>query len=126
MITLTDRDSGKEFSFMADLPVREKSRVVKVWEQFQKLKQIERERGSIVSPGFAAKLLDVSKQRVSQLLQRGRLERVDVDGHPFVTEASIVQYAKEERKGGRPRKLDTRDMWRLSVGAVKEMTRKAS
>jgi hypothetical protein len=115
-----------EFPFGEGMQKREKSRLVKVWDRLQELKSIAEEKGAIVPAVFAAKLLGVSKQRIDVLMNDGRLERVDVDAHPFITERSIVEFAKSERKSGRPLKTPStnREMWDASKSAAKEMMRK--
>jgi hypothetical protein len=62
----------------------------------------------------AAKLLGVSKQRVNQIVQDGRLETVDVCGERFILEDSLVAFCKLERKSGRPINLPTTvaESWR--------------
>jgi hypothetical protein len=54
---------------------------------------------------FAAKIAGVSRQRIDDLVERGQVERVVLNGHPFVTEESFIAWAKSERKAGRPFKL---------------------
>lgn len=51
----------------------------------------------------AAKILDVSKQRISQLVKDGVLEIYNVYGLPFFKLTDIENYAKT-RKVGRPAK----------------------
>lgn len=51
----------------------------------------------------AAKILDVSKQRISQLVKDGILEIYNVYGLPFFKITDIENYAKT-RKVGRPAK----------------------
>ena len=95
------------FPFVEALPKREKSRLQKVWERFEEIKAITEQKGQLVPAKLAAALLDVSKQRVDQLCDAGLLERVYVEDHPYVTEASIVERCKVERKAGRPFNLPT-------------------
>jgi hypothetical protein len=91
-----------DFPFVAELPKREKSKVVKVWESFQELSRVSAVEGMLIPQAFAAKVLDVSRQRVYELSGEGRLKVVLVNGHKFVTEKSVIDYAKSERKAGRP------------------------
>lgn len=51
----------------------------------------------------AAKILDVSKQRISQLVKDGIIEIYNVYGLPFFKLTDIENYAKT-RKVGRPAK----------------------
>lgn len=91
-----------DFPFVAELPKRERSRLVTVWDRLAELRQVSAEHGQLLPPHFAAKLLDISPQRISELTKAGRFVRVEVNGHPFLTESSVVEYARSERKAGRP------------------------
>jgi len=91
-----------EFPYVATLAKAERSVVRKVWDHFQELREIVKEKGLLVPQHLAAELLGVSKQRVCTLCNEGRFEIVNVGGHRYLTENSLVAYAKEERKVGRP------------------------
>lgn len=91
-----------EFPFVAEMPRRDKTRYEKVWDSFQRVKAITDKEGAIWPVMFVAKILGVSNERVHELMKNDRLKRVEVDGHPFVTEVSMLDYAKSERKAGRP------------------------
>jgi len=103
-----------EFPFVAALPKREKSKVGKLWDRFQEASRVAEERGMFVPQIVAAKLLGISKQRVNQIVQDGRLETVDVCGERFILEDSLVEFCKLERKSGRPVNLPTTvsESWR--------------
>lgn len=94
--------SVNEFPFVAELPKREKSKLAQLWENFQEIKAIQERKGTIVPPLIAAELLGVCRQRVWQLMEDGRLERVTWRGQTFVTEADLLAFAESERKNGRP------------------------
>ena len=91
-----------EFPFVAELPKREKSRLVKIWDQLQELSALMEEKGLLVPFPVAASLLEISHQRVQEICESGRLDRIEFRGHRYVTEKSIVEFAKCERKAGRP------------------------
>lgn len=91
-----------EFPFVEGLPKREKSRLQKLWDHFQEVKEISAEKGILVPVRLASSLGGVSVQRIDQLCVVGKLERVYVDEHPFVTEQSLLAWARSERKSGRP------------------------
>lgn len=91
-----------EFPFVEQLPKREKSKVAKLWDVLAEASALTEEKGMLLPSRFAAKLLGISQARVDQLMDAGKLERVELDGHPFVTENSVVAFAKTERKAGRP------------------------
>jgi len=66
---------------------------------------VEQREGKLIQASFAADLLNVSRQRVDELMKSGQLKRVEVNGHPFVTVGSVEDFCKTERKAGRPRKF---------------------
>ena len=94
-----------EFPFVEGLAKRDKTKLENLWEVLKRAKELADEKGMLLPSRFAAGLLGVSQQRVDQLMDAGKLERVVLDGHPFITEDSIVDYAKSERKTGRPIKI---------------------
>lgn len=107
----------EEFEFVKSMPKGEKKLWQRVREHIDEIKRITDKRGIPVPQKLAANLLNVSQQRIDQLLKEGRLELVLVGGHPFVTEDSIVEYAQTERKQGRPTKmesLDVKGVWKAA------------
>jgi len=96
-----------EFPFVESLPKREKNRVQTAWEQFRELSEITKREGMIVPQTFAAHVLGVSHSRIGQLIDAGRLSAVDVRGARWVTESSIIEWAKLEHRSGRPTKMAT-------------------
>src|SRR5262245_9632595 len=94
-----------EFPFTASMPKREKSRLVKCWELLQKMNKISETEGSLIPLMLGAKCLGLSRSRIDVLVDQGRLVRHDIDGHVFLTENSLVEFAKLERKNGRPLKV---------------------
>jgi hypothetical protein len=91
-----------EFPFVEALPKREKSKLVKAWELLGHLREATEREGALVPVMLGAKCLDLSRTRIDSICADGRLRRVEVDGHIFITESSIVEFAKTERKNGRP------------------------
>lgn len=94
-----------EFPFVAEMPKREKSRLAKVWDAFEAVRQSYAENGIPVAYKAAATLLEISHQRVDQLCESGKLKRVEFGGHRYVTEKSLIEFARSERKTGRPQKV---------------------
>lgn len=94
-----------DFPFVAEMPKRERSKVATLWDRFNQLKAITEEKGMLLPPAFCAQLLGVSRQRIYVLMDEGRLEKIEVDSHTFVTEASFIEWCKAEHKNGRPTKL---------------------
>ncbi len=94
-----------EFPFVADMPKKEKSRRVQVLEQFAAYKATIEKSGFPIPQVLAAKIAGVTKARIGELIKLKRLQVVELDGHVFVTENSLVEYASGERKAGRPSKF---------------------
>jgi len=110
-----------EFPFVAELPKREKSKIIKVWEQFREIAKAQEEHGALIPPTLAASALGISRQRVHELCEFGTLQVIRVSGHPLVTEHSIVDFAKSERKAGRPPKAPSNsELWKACRESAKE------
>jgi hypothetical protein len=117
-----ESDVMNEFPFVAELPKREKSKLRKVWDRLKDFQEFMQKEGECVPPVVAAGLLDVSRQRVHELIQEASLREVRFEGHPYVTVNSIVDHCKSERKAGRPVKEMT---MRRAMGISKRMVRQA-
>jgi DNA-binding IclR family transcriptional regulator len=72
----------------------------------QLLDAVERH-GALATVGTTAKALGVHRSRIYQLLEEGKLAKVNIDGSVHIVVASLELYLTEEHKSGRPRKLDT-------------------
>lgn len=110
-----------EFPFVAELPKREKSKLTKIWEQFQELSTAQEEHGILLPQVFVASMLGLSRQRVNEICKDGRLVVVQIGGRPFVTENSVIEFARTERKTGRPCNLPTtnKEIWKRSMDSAK-------
>lgn len=118
-----------EFPFVEALPKREKGKFAKMWDEFNAIRKAmaaNPEMGMLVPQHLAAELLGVSKQRIWFLANEGRFECVELGGQRLLSERSIIDYAKAERKSGRPCKVPEtdRDMWDASMRAAKAMFKK--
>jgi hypothetical protein len=91
-----------DFPFVKDLPKREKSKVAKIMDVIHELEAVTKERGPIIPQGLIADVLGVSKQRVSALLDQGRMDYHTINGTRFVYSKSFREFARQERKVGRP------------------------
>jgi hypothetical protein len=95
-------DTPSDFPFMETLPKREQKKVRTAWDQYEEFKIIVRERGGVIPPAVAAGLGGVSRERISQLMQKGTLERVELGTFVFITADSFSSWVVSERKSGRP------------------------
>lgn len=108
-----------EFPFVADLPAKDVGKVKSALDLVNELKAATLEHGVLIPVSLAATLLDVKKQTVHHFMSNGRLKRIDCHGHVFVTENSLLDLAKSERKAGRPFKLpqNAKECWDRSKKA---------
>jgi hypothetical protein len=115
--------AATEFPFVEDLTKREKSKVLSFWDQLKAFKKVVDREGNLLPLKFAAKLLSVSPQRVDQLVEEGRIKRVEFAGHVYVTENSLLEFAKLERRNGRPPVTMPRagEIFRAARETVREM-----
>ena len=58
--------------------------------------------GPVVFRGDVPLILDVSRQRVHQLVEQGRIAVVDIGGRQYVPVAALEAYFADERRNGRP------------------------
>lgn len=111
-----------EFPFVQELPKREQKKIKTVWDVLADYKAMWDTHGVLVPVSAAAKLLNVSPQRILQLVEAGKLKRVDMWDKAHITEASIVELAESERKTGRPFKVGPMT-WKIASETTKELTR---
>lgn len=112
-------DAVLDFPFVAELPKREKSRLAKMWDAFNEMKELQKRHGSLVPVQVCAALGGVSNQRICQLADEGRLVRIEFHGHPYIAEDSFVEWASSERKSGRPLGVNNqKDLAKMVVGAL--------
>lgn len=95
--------SVSEFPFVAELPKRAKGKLQTLWDAYSELSKLTEEHGMLIPCSFAAELAGVSRQRIHRLCEQGDLVTVNIGPRQrFITEASFVEWAKSERKAGRP------------------------
>jgi hypothetical protein len=58
--------------------------------------------GSLLPQSMMAAALDLSTQRISQLIAEDKLASIEVAGKNFIPVASLELYLAEEHKAGRP------------------------
>jgi hypothetical protein len=110
-----------EFGFVASLPKAEE-RPKTAWDEWAEVKRLVDAKGQLIPINFAVKLLGVSRARVYQLIDEGKVETVEVGTYQFVTENSLMAWAHSERKAGRPFKPVTKkQLWKMALETGKEM-----
>src|SRR5262245_35022049 len=70
------------------------------WQHLEELRAIAKRNGLLLPCSFAAELLGVTRQRISKLLEMGKLTRVEINGQPCVTEKSVREYEAGDRRPG--------------------------
>lgn len=64
--------------------------------------------GPLVFRSHVALVLDVSRQRVQQLIDAGRIATVQIRGREYVPVAALEAFWADERKNGRPSDSEAR------------------
>lgn len=98
-------EAVSEFPFVGELPKCEKSKVAKLWDRLEEMRGLVEKHGVPVPVALAAEMLGVGRQRVYDLIKSGRFIGIEWEGHVFVTEESVIEYAQSERRVGRPLKI---------------------
>lgn len=93
------------FPFLADVRKKTSPRLARVLDSVQAIRAAVDRCGALVPREMLPTLLDVSPQRIAQLVNEGQLAQEEIQGHRFVTEESLVAWVKLERKAGRPCKV---------------------
>lgn len=116
-----------EFPFVDALPKKEKGKIGKLWDHLASVKAAMEKHGVLLPQHYAADLLGISRQRVHVLVNEGRFQVVDIGGCRYVTEDSIVAYAKSARVAGRPGKAPVAKVtWKIALDSAREFVSKNS
>jgi hypothetical protein len=91
-----------DFPYVDELPKREQKRVLGVWDRISMMNDVWQEHGGLVPVIVAAKCLNVSRSRLDDFAREGRLVRVELEGHVYVSRNSLTEFARIERANGRP------------------------
>ena len=89
-----------EFPFVSDLPKSEVKQVKSFWDEVKEMAEVSEANGFLVPPVAAAEMLGVSRARITQFQQDGRLRVWTFRGRPFVCGDDIVKLAEAERNCG--------------------------
>ncbi len=65
--------------------------------EVKRFNQLSRAHGGLTSPNFCSVVLGVSRQRVHQLMEAGRLPHVEILGRPYVCCDQLEAFAAVER-----------------------------
>lgn len=94
--------SASEFPFVQALPKRKQSAISRLWDTLTHMQEVNKQEGGLLPVSVAARALNISRSRVDQLVNDGRLRRFEVEGHVYISGRSVAQFAWDERKNGRP------------------------
>jgi hypothetical protein len=96
---------------------RRRSRFRQAWDALNR-------EGPFLPQHMLPYVLELSKQRVSELIGEGRIPTFEIDGKKYVPIEGLEAFLSEERKNGRPvKEFDTlRDAYR-SHGGVRQVYR---
>lgn len=104
---------------------REKSKLAKLWDHFQEVRAALKDHGMMLPQHYAADLVGVSRQRVHQLVNEGRFTVVEIGGCRYITELSLLEFAKTERAAGRHLTVPgVRATFQKAVDCTKEIASK--
>jgi hypothetical protein len=78
------------------------------------------EHGPLVVRAHVPLILDVSRQRVHELIEKGQLETITILGRDYVSFDSLERFfASDHSKGGPPRNVELRMLRRLTASQKK-------
>jgi hypothetical protein len=122
---MMDIENVAELPWGAAMPARKQSKWLRFIDRYRAYKRLRERHGDLVPQVFAAKFAGVSKQRIGSLCDAGNLVRVYFEGHAFITEDSLVAWARSDRKtGDRYSEMSRRQIWKMSVEASAEIVGK--
>jgi excisionase family DNA binding protein len=93
--------TAEQMELLAGFPVEKVRRP----SLLRELAEVFDRHGPVVPQHMVAKLLGVSRQRVGQLVEAGRIAVVRLAGHQYVPYDALRYFLAEERKNGRPFKV---------------------
>jgi hypothetical protein len=97
-------DQQMELAGMPPVEVSKLSESQRLRREIERFQRISAEVGPLIAPVVAARVLRVSKTRLTQLMQVGRLSRWEILGHPYVALSEVRDFRDAPKaKGGRPR-----------------------
>lgn len=99
---MNDTADIQDFPFVSELTKRETKKVASVWDELEVIVTIVKENGPPVPMSMCAVALGVSKARVHQLVQAGRLKTIEYGGQRHISRNSLYDFARQERLPGRP------------------------
>lgn len=94
-----------EFPWVSSLPRSEKTKVGHALAAAREFIALQKKHGPLVPLALVAASMNVSRQRMHQLVTEGRIRTVFFHNFHYVSEAELQRFGDEERKNGRPFKV---------------------
>jgi hypothetical protein len=92
-----------ELAGMPPAEVSKLSESQRLRREIERFQRVDSESGPLIAPVVAARVLHVSRTRLTQLMESGRLSRWYFFGHPHVALPEVRDYRDApRRRGGRP------------------------
>lgn len=104
------------------VPKKERSK----WQELSAMAETVAAVGPLVPLPVAAVLLDLSRQRVHQLVNEGTLRSWEFCGHKYVAGHDVRDFFELDRPEGTFGDLHAKEIWRRTRGGVKEGRKKGS
>ena len=117
----------EQFEMFPEMPtVPLLKRTKNIWEQLNELKELTEKHGQLVPIAMAAELLDLSRQRVFQLIDDGTFTPTEWRGQRWLTENDLRSFIELERNSGRPwKEPSAKEIWRRSRNYAKAVVAEA-
>lgn len=74
-------------------------------QELSEFVELNKQEGALITASQAAMIIGVSKQRVAELVQDGRLNRWERIGAKYLSFNEVIRFSQETRQTGRPKKL---------------------
>lgn len=87
--------------YLFELPARVPKQMKNKWDEAREMQIIQQSEG-LIGMTDAAELLDLSRQRVHQLVSAGRFTRFEFLGKIYLSLKAVREFQDQERPTGRP------------------------
>jgi hypothetical protein len=93
---------------------KNESRASKLLAELRQMTRASIEHEGLLNHAQAAVVLDVSPRRIGELVELGKLTRLDFLGRTYVSVKEIVQRRKADVKAGRPRRSVAQNLGKVA------------
>lgn len=112
----------EQFEMFPEMPTAPLPKKVRnLWERMNDMRELTAKHGQLIPISAAAALMDLSRQRVYQLIDEGTLRPVECWEQKWLCENDIREFLELERDKGRPAKQPSvKEIWSRSHSWAKE------